>query len=87
MCCSIVFVWMIILQDFIHSLKIYNHLALYSIITRYCIFCYIIPIMDYTGRFHRKDVPFSGWRYKKGKGFHELKYRSKRAGKTVISGI
>ena len=34
-----------------------------------------LPIMDYTGRLRLKGVPFSGWRYIKGKGFHELKYR------------
>ena len=31
--------------------------------------------MDYTGRLHPKEVPFSGWRYIKGQGFDKLKYR------------
>ena len=26
----------------------------------------VLPIMDYTGRFRPKGVPFSGWRYIKG---------------------
>ena len=34
----------------------------------------ILPIMAYTGRLHRNEVPFSGFRYKKGYGFHLLKY-------------
>ena len=35
----------------------------------------VLPIMDYTGRLRPKGVPFSGWRYIKGYGFHELKHR------------
>ena len=34
----------------------------------------ILPIVAYTGRLHRNEVPFSGFRYKKGYGFHLLKY-------------
>ena len=33
----------------------------------------ILPIMAYTGRVCRNEVPFSGFRYKKGYGFHLLK--------------
>ena len=32
-----------------------------------------VPIMDYTGRLRPKGVPFSGWRYIKGLGFHEYR--------------
>ena len=37
----------------------------------------VVPIKDYTGRFHPKGIPlsFSGWRYIKGLRFHELKCR------------
>ena len=41
-----------------------------------------LPIMDYTGRLRPKGVPFSGWRYMKGKGFQEMKYR-KGLGKLI----
>ena len=34
----------------------------------------VLPIMAYTGRFHPKGVPFSVFRYMKGKGFHQLNY-------------
>ena len=30
----------------------------------------ILPIMAYAGRLHPKGVPFSGFRYMKGEGFH-----------------
>jgi len=33
-----------------------------------------LPIMAYTWRLRPKGVPFSGFRYIKGLGFHELKY-------------
>ena len=33
----------------------------------------ILPIMGYRGRFHSKGVPFSGFRYIKGKGFHKFR--------------
>ena len=29
-----------------------------------------LPIMDYTGRLYAKWVPFAGWSYIKGYGFH-----------------
>ena len=45
----------------------------------------VLPIMDYTGSLRPKGVPFSGWRYIKGKGFHELKYR-KGLGKLTFRG-
>ena len=34
----------------------------------------VLPIMAYTGRLRPKGVPFSGFRYIKGWGFHELRY-------------
>ena len=34
----------------------------------------VLPIMTYTGRLRRNGVPVSGFRYKKGYGFHLLKY-------------
>ena len=34
----------------------------------------VLSIMTYTGRLRRNGVPFSGFRYKKGYGFHWLKY-------------
>jgi len=34
----------------------------------------VLPIMAYMGRLCPKGLPFSGFRYIKGKGFHELKY-------------
>ena len=33
----------------------------------------LLPIMAYTGRLCPKRVPFSGFRYIKGKGFHKLR--------------
>ena len=38
--------------------------------------------MAYTERLHPKGVPFSGFKYMLGLGFHLLRY--KRIGKTVI---
>ena len=35
----------------------------------------VIHIVDNTGRLHQKGVPFSGGRYIKAYGFHELKYK------------
>ena len=37
---------------------------------------FILPMLE--------GVPFSGWRYIKGKGFHVLKYTEKRAGKLSL---
>ena len=34
----------------------------------------VFPIMADTERLRQKGVPFSGFRYTKGKGFHSLKY-------------
>ena len=34
----------------------------------------VLPIMAYTGRLRPKRVPFSGFRYIKGWGFHKLRY-------------
>ena len=42
----------------------------------------ILPMMAYMGRFRPKGVSFSGFRYMKGQGFHQLKY--KRVGKSLI---
>ena len=41
-----------------------------------------LPIMPYV-RLRSKGVPFSGWRYIKGSGFQELKYR-KGLGKLIF---
>ena len=42
----------------------------------------ILPMMAYAGRLRPKGVSFSGFRYMKGQGFHQLKY--KRVGKSLI---
>ena len=34
----------------------------------------VLPIMTYTGRLRPKGVPFSGFRYINGQGFHKLRY-------------
>ena len=34
----------------------------------------VLPIMAYMGRLCPKEVPFTGFRYMKGKGFHKLRY-------------
>ena len=34
----------------------------------------VLPKMAYTGRLRPKGVPFSSFRYIKGKGFHKLRY-------------
>jgi len=34
----------------------------------------VFPVMAYTGRLRPKGVPFSGFRYIEGKGFHKLRY-------------
>ena len=34
----------------------------------------VLPIMAYTGRLRPKGVPYSGFRYIKGKGFHKFRY-------------
>ena len=34
----------------------------------------VLPIMAYTGGLRPKEVPFSGFGYIKGKGFHKFRY-------------
>ena len=36
------------------------------------------PSIVYTERLHPKAVPFSGFRYEKGQGFHLLKYMKRK---------